>query len=139
MLHIEVLTIIFQLKYIIYQLFLFADQGPMTKESTKKTWKGKVAKQWKRMQGSSSAPNTSYPEGGSIGKSNHFLFFFLLCCSTICCGLKIEGNMQCCNMYCFRNLDLFFFHLRCWTKKCQNSDENFIYSIRKAKSHTWFL
>ena len=33
---------------------------------------GKVAKQWKRMQGSSSAPNTSYPEGGSIGN------FFLL-------------------------------------------------------------
>ena len=58
---------------------------------------GKVAKQWKRMQGSSSAPNTSYPEGGSIGKSNHFLFF-VLCCSTVCCGLKIEGNMQCCSM-----------------------------------------
>ena len=80
----------------------------MTKESTKKTWKGKVAKQWKRMQGSSSAPNTSYPEGGSIGKSNHFLFF-VLCCSTVCCGLKIEGNMQCCSMYCFGNLDAFFF------------------------------
>ena len=29
--------------------FFFADQGPMTKESTKKTWKGKVAKQWKRI------------------------------------------------------------------------------------------
>merc|ERR1712018_732817 len=39
----------------------------MTKESSKKNWRGKVAKQWKRMQGSSSAPNTSYPEGGSIG------------------------------------------------------------------------
>ena len=36
---------------------------------------GKVAKQWKRMQGSSSAPNTSYPEGGSIGKSNIFVIY----------------------------------------------------------------
>ena len=41
----------------------------MTKEtSNKKNWKGKVAKQWKRMHaGSSPAQNTSYPEGGSIG------------------------------------------------------------------------
>ena len=49
----------------------------MTKESSKKNWRGKVAKQWKRMQGSSSASNTSYPEGGSIGKSNHFIILLL--------------------------------------------------------------
>ena len=48
---------------------MVSDQGPMTKEtSNKKNWKGKVAKQWKRMHaGSSPAQNTSYPEGGSIG------------------------------------------------------------------------
>ena len=64
-----------------YETF-FADQGLMTKEN-KKTWKGKVAKQWKRMQGSGSGTpmqNSSYPEGGSIGKK--FLerenYFFLL-------------------------------------------------------------
>ena len=41
----------------------------MTKEtSNKKNWKGKVAKQWKRMHaGSSPAQGTTYPEGGSIG------------------------------------------------------------------------
>ena len=55
------------------ECFIFVDQGPMTKEgSNKKTWKGKVAKQWKRMQASGSSPalqNTeSYPEGGSIGE-----------------------------------------------------------------------
>ena len=45
----------------------------MTKEtSNKKNWKGKVAKQWKRMHaGSSPAQGTTYPEGGSIG-----MFFF---------------------------------------------------------------
>ena len=58
--------------------FFFLDQGPMTKESSKKNWRGKVAKQWKRMQGSSSASNTSYPEGGSIGKSNHFIILLRL-------------------------------------------------------------
>ena len=44
----------------------------MTKENShKKTWKGKVAKQWKRMQGSTSnTGNSAYPEGGSIG-NNH--------------------------------------------------------------------
>lgn len=45
------------------------DQGPMNKEHSKKTWKGKVAKQWKRMQGSTPVQNASYPEGGSIGNA----------------------------------------------------------------------
>ena len=47
----------------------------MTKENShKKTWKGKVAKQWKRMQGSTSnTGNSAYPEGGSIG-NNHIIF-----------------------------------------------------------------
>ena len=37
-------------------------------KDTKKTWKGKVARQWKKMHGSQSgAPTPSYPEGGSIG------------------------------------------------------------------------
>ena len=45
----------------------------MTKEtSNKKNWKGKVAKQWKRMHaGSSPAQGTTYPEGGSIGMFFH--------------------------------------------------------------------
>ena len=51
------------------KLIPISDQGPMTKEtSNKKNWKGKVAKQWKRMHaGSSPAQGTTYPEGGSIG------------------------------------------------------------------------
>ena len=65
-------------------IYLVSDQGPMTKEtSNKKNWKGKVAKQWKRMHaGSSQAQNTSYPEGGSIGMKTFFeahnLFLLLL-------------------------------------------------------------
>ena len=57
------------------KLIPISDQGPMTKEtSNKKNWKGKVAKQWKRMHaGSSPAQGTTYPEGGSIG-----MFFFMI-------------------------------------------------------------
>lgn len=50
-----------------------ASGGGATKE-TKKTWKGKVARQWKKMHpGDSSSKSSSqtgssgYPEGGSIG------------------------------------------------------------------------
>ena len=57
---------------------------------------GKVAKQWKRMQGSSSAPNTSYPEGGSIGN------FFLLNQIFFFCYLFVEKynlHTHICNTY----------------------------------------
>ena len=46
-------------------------QQAADKES-KKTWKGKVAKQWRKMQGTSGVTLSAYPEGGSIG--GHFLF-----------------------------------------------------------------
>jgi hypothetical protein len=41
-------------------------------KEAKKTWKGKVAKQWKKMQGTSGVTLSSYPEGGSIGKFFHY-------------------------------------------------------------------
>ena len=66
---LKLTTSVYQNDAIIFSIF-FSDPAPMTKESShKKTWKGKVAKQWKRMQasGSSTAQNNSYPEGGSIG------------------------------------------------------------------------
>ena len=45
-----------------------SDTGQQAVEKEgKKTWKGKVAKQWKKMQGTSGVTLSSYPEGGSIG------------------------------------------------------------------------
>ena len=45
------------------------DIGPSSSEKgSKKTWKGKVAKQWKKMQGTSGVTLSAYPEGGSIGE-----------------------------------------------------------------------
>ena len=36
-------------------------------KDNRKSWKGKVSKQWKKMQGSTPGPLLTYPEGGSIG------------------------------------------------------------------------
>jgi hypothetical protein len=48
------------------------------RDGSKKTWKGKVAKQWKKMQqGPTQAmPMAPYPEGGSIGESTFRRFLF---------------------------------------------------------------
>ena len=72
----------------------FSDQGPMTKENShKKTWKGKVAKQWKRMQGSTSTTgNSAYPEGGSIG-NNHIIFSVFKKDTTITTCIKTTTQM----------------------------------------------
>ena len=44
------------------------DTGQLTAEKeAKKTWKGKVAKQWRKMQATTGITLASYPEGGSIG------------------------------------------------------------------------
>ena len=84
----------------------------MIKESTKKTWKGKVAKQWKRMQGSSSAPNTSYPEGGSIGN------FFFVKSNIFFCYLFVEKynlHTHICNAYVHKYVE--------WPKKIERSTQ----------------
>ena len=62
----------------------FSEQIPEepTDKDGKKTWKGKVAKQWKKMQqgpGATSTLLTPYPEGGSIGEPNINYFFISLC------------------------------------------------------------
>ncbi len=43
------------------------DQGIPKEAKDKKTWKGKVAKQWKKMQHSSGNQHAAYPHGGAIG------------------------------------------------------------------------
>jgi hypothetical protein len=51
--------------------FFIADQYQQSfDKENRKSWKGKVSKQWKKMQGSTASPLISYPEGGSIGKQN---------------------------------------------------------------------
>ena len=73
---------------------------------------GKVAKQWKRMQGSSSAPNTSYPEGGSIGN------FFLLNQIFFFCYFFVEKynlHTHICNTYLHKYVE--------WPKKIERSTQ----------------
>ena len=42
-------------------------------KENRKSWKGKVSKQWKKMQGSNPGPMATYPEGGSIGNVSYHL------------------------------------------------------------------
>ena len=53
---------------------LIPDTGPggaTEPKEPKKTWKGKVAKQWRKMQEATTGVSmASYPEGGSIGMTS---------------------------------------------------------------------
>jgi len=66
----------------IYLLDHPIDQGPSISTSSattgakeskdkNKTWKGKVAKQWKKMHHSSTTQHASYPPRGAIGKNSN--------------------------------------------------------------------
>ena len=54
---------------------LILEQVPeeTTDKDGKKTWKGKVAKQWKKIQGTPPLPLAPYPEGGSIGNESFLI------------------------------------------------------------------
>ncbi len=56
-----------------FKIFILDTGQQAADKEAKKTWKGKVAKQWKKMQGTSGVTLSSYPEGGSIGKFFHHL------------------------------------------------------------------
>ena len=51
---------------------VFISEQFQWEKENRKSWKGKVSKQWKKMQGSAAGPLLSYPEGGSIGIASYY-------------------------------------------------------------------